>query len=99
MSKYGICPGCGINELTEDWPHPDLMWVTCSWCDWPVPEKYLDTDDLANRKARADFTFDKDTKTWHYHVPSLNIFGGGTATRWEAQDQCEEAISFALERP
>ena len=46
---------------------------------------------------RAEFFFDGEAHTWHYRVPALHINGGGTATREDAQRECLDAISFALE--
>ncbi len=46
---------------------------------------------------RAEFYFDDEANTWHYRVPALRINGGGTAEREEAEHQCLDAITFALE--
>jgi hypothetical protein len=46
---------------------------------------------------RAEFFFDDEVGTWHYRVPALHINGGGTATREDAERECIEAITFALE--
>lgn len=39
----------------------------------------------------------RGANTWHYRVPALHINGGGGATREDAERQCMDAISFALE--
>jgi hypothetical protein len=46
---------------------------------------------------RAEFFYDDEANNWHYRVPALHINGGGAATREDAERQCLEAISFALE--
>lgn len=46
---------------------------------------------------RVEFFLDDEADTWHYRVPALHINGGGTATRGDAERQCLEAITFALE--
>ncbi len=46
---------------------------------------------------RAEFYFDAEANTWHYRVPALRINGGGTANREDAERQCMDTITFALE--
>jgi hypothetical protein len=46
---------------------------------------------------RVELFHDDDAGNWHYRVPALNISGGGTATRVEAEQECLAAISFARE--
>jgi hypothetical protein len=46
---------------------------------------------------RAEFFWDEEALNWHYRVPALHINGGGLATREDAQQDCLDAISFALE--
>lgn len=46
---------------------------------------------------RVEFFVDDEAGNWHYRVPALHINGGGAATRDDAERQCLEAISFALE--
>lgn len=48
-------------------------------------------------KLRVEFFFDDEATNWHYRVPALHINGGGTPTRQDAERQCMDAISFALE--
>jgi hypothetical protein len=57
----------------------------------------LSDDDHMSTTLRAEFFFDDEANTWHYHVPALHINGGGTATREDAQRECMDAIAFALE--
>ncbi|MGH3825319.1 MAG: hypothetical protein ACRDRA_21140 [Pseudonocardiaceae bacterium] len=46
---------------------------------------------------RAEFFFDEEANNWHYRVPALHINGGGSVTREDAEQECMEAIAFALE--
>lgn len=46
---------------------------------------------------RAEFYFDDEACNWHYRVPALHINGGGTASRDDAERDCLDAISFALQ--
>lgn len=46
---------------------------------------------------RAEFYFDDEANTWHYRVSALRINGGGTTNREDAEHQCMDAITFALE--
>ena len=46
---------------------------------------------------RAEFYWDDEAQNWHYRVPALRINGGGTSTREDAERECIEAISFALQ--
>ena len=46
---------------------------------------------------RAEFYWDDEAQNWHYRVPALHINGGGTSTREDAERECIEAISFALQ--
>jgi predicted RNase H-like HicB family nuclease len=41
--------------------------------------------------------FDNEVRTWHFHVPALEIVGGGQPTHDEARQAAAEAIAFALE--
>lgn len=50
-----------------------------------------------NTTLRAEFFFDDEARNWHYRVPALYINGGGTASREDAERECIEAISFALQ--
>ncbi|MGH3940762.1 MAG: hypothetical protein ACRDTG_19420 [Pseudonocardiaceae bacterium] len=44
-----------------------------------------------------EFFFDGEARNWHYRVPALHINGGGTTSREDAERECIEAISFALQ--
>jgi hypothetical protein len=57
----------------------------------------LSDDDHMSTTPRAEFFFDDEVSTWHYRVPAPRINGGGTATRENAQRECLDVISFALE--
>jgi len=57
----------------------------------------LSDDDQMSTRLRAEFLFDDEANNWHYRVPALHINGGGAATRKDAERQCMDAISFALE--
>lgn len=46
---------------------------------------------------RVELFHDDEAGNWHFRVPALHINGGGTATREEAEQQCREAIAFALQ--
>lgn len=46
---------------------------------------------------RAEFYEDHEAKNWQYRVPALHINGGGTRTREDAEQECLEAIAFALQ--
>ncbi|WP_131745537.1 hypothetical protein [Frankia sp. Cppng1_Ct_nod] len=46
---------------------------------------------------RAEFFFDDEAGNWHFRVPALRIIGGGTFTRAEAESECLDAVSFALQ--
>lgn len=48
-------------------------------------------------KLRAEFFVDDEAGNWHFRVPALHINGGGAATREDAEQQCLDAIAFALE--
>jgi hypothetical protein len=51
---------------------------------------------IMSTTLRAEFFPDDEARNWHYRVPALRINGGGTGTREEAEQQCLEAIAFAL---
>lgn len=46
---------------------------------------------------RAEFYLDAEVNNWHFRVPALNINGGGTPSRDDAERECLAAIAFALE--
>lgn len=46
---------------------------------------------------RVEFYFDDEARNWHYRVPALHINGGGVASRDDAERDCMDAISFALQ--
>jgi hypothetical protein len=46
---------------------------------------------------RVELFHDDEAGNWHYRVPALQINGGGTATRGEAERDCLAAINFALQ--
>jgi hypothetical protein len=46
---------------------------------------------------RAEFFWDDESRNWHYRVPALQIIGGGTTSRDDAEKECLDAISYALE--
>lgn len=46
---------------------------------------------------RVELFWDEEAGNWHYRVPALNINGGGTATREDAERESLSAIAFALE--
>jgi hypothetical protein len=46
---------------------------------------------------RVEFYFDDEARNWHYRVPALHINGGGAASREDAERDCMDAISFALQ--
>lgn len=46
--------------------------------------------------ARGVF-WDGESLNWHFRVPALRVNGGGAVTREEAERECLDAISFALE--
>jgi len=48
-------------------------------------------------RLRAEFYWDDEAENWHYRVPALHLTGGGTSLREEAERDCIEAISFALQ--
>lgn len=45
----------------------------------------------------AEFEFDPELKTWHFHVEDLRLTGGGQKTLDESERAAAEAIAFALE--
>jgi len=46
---------------------------------------------------RVELFHDDEAGNWHYRVPALQINGGGTATREEAERDCLAAINFVLQ--
>jgi hypothetical protein len=46
---------------------------------------------------RVELFYDAEASNWHYRVPALHINGGGAQTRDEAERDCLDAISFALQ--
>ena len=46
---------------------------------------------------RVELFYDQEAGNWHYRVPALQINGGGTPSRTEAERDCRSAIAFALE--
>jgi hypothetical protein len=46
---------------------------------------------------RVEFFLDDEANNWHFRVPALQINGGGTPTREDAERECLAAIAFALE--
>jgi hypothetical protein len=46
---------------------------------------------------RVELFFDDEAGNWHYRVPALDINGGGTPTREDAERGALSAIAFALE--
>ena len=48
-------------------------------------------------KLRVELSYDKQSQSWAYRVPSLRILGGGVDTRDQAESEALQAIEFALE--
>jgi hypothetical protein len=46
---------------------------------------------------RIELFFDEEAGNWHYRVPALHINGGGLRSRHDAEQDCLNAIAFALE--